>query len=148
MPIIPFLLALLPWVYQQESTPKPFQRHGIPKDPTTFKQNTPDQLRQSLLKALNTKRIDYILAHLADPAFVDTSVQNHFEGKFDGMVKESTAKLVDSPLGVQLKTILQEGDLIIQNNLATITHTHHKNKSIHLRKAGDFWYLENRTSNE
>lgn len=146
MPIIPCLLALFPPVPQQALKQEPLKRFGILQDSATFEQKTPMQLRKSLLVALESKRIDYLLAHLADPEFIDQTVQKHYEGKFEGLVKESAGKLIGTPLGNQLQAILKEGVLDIQKNKATIKHPAHKDKTLYFRKSRELWYLENNSS--
>jgi hypothetical protein len=57
--------------------PKPTARFGIELDIKKFPQTTPKETLGSILKAYGEKQIDYILAHLSDPAFVDQAVATY-----------------------------------------------------------------------
>ncbi|NDH06814.1 SDR family oxidoreductase, partial [bacterium] len=54
-------------------------RYGIAVDEAAFPQNSPENLRKSLLKALESDKIDYMLAHLAHPAFIEKMVNKAVE---------------------------------------------------------------------
>ena len=67
----------------------PAKRFGVEPDLKTFPQATPKETLASVLKAIEGKRADYIVAHLADPEFVDRRVK---ETGHDELLSETTAK--------------------------------------------------------
>jgi len=55
----------------------------------------------SVLKAINGNHIDYLVAHLAEPVFVDTRVQKVYNGKFDDLVRDTDQKLKNDPAEIK-----------------------------------------------
>ena len=53
-----------------------------PLDLKTYPQATAKEALASVLKAVEAKRIDYLVAQLADPAYIDDRVQRLYGGKF------------------------------------------------------------------
>src|SRR5262245_58860448 len=76
--------------------PSPSNRYGIELNLRSYPQATPKETLASILKAIEQKRFDYLLAHLADPTFVDDRVKQA-GGKFDDVVAETRNKLQDNP---------------------------------------------------
>jgi hypothetical protein len=56
-----------------EKTKTP-SRYGFDVDTKNYPQQTPKDTLGSVLKAIGANQIDYLLAHLTDPAFVDQRV--------------------------------------------------------------------------
>src|SRR5262245_17885580 len=52
-------------------------RYGIEVDKDAFAQATPKDALRSVLKAADAGRFDYLLAHLADPAYVEKQVKEN-----------------------------------------------------------------------
>src|SRR5262245_48322911 len=75
---------------------QPAARYGVEADLKTYPQGMPKEALASVLKAIDAKRIDYLLAHLADPQFVDQRVKEN-GGRFDALLEETRAKLLDDP---------------------------------------------------
>src|SRR5258708_5962270 len=50
-------------------------RFGVLHDPDAYPQSEPKEALASVVKAVNLKQFDYLLAHLADPKFVDARVE-------------------------------------------------------------------------
>src|SRR6218665_2407593 len=71
-------------------------RFGIDADPDKYTQKTAQDALRSVLKGIEGKRVDYVLAHLAEPGFVDERVKQA-GGKFEVMVRETTEKLDADP---------------------------------------------------
>ena len=71
---------------------EPAPRYAITADLKSFRQGTPKETLAAVLKAADLKRFDYLLAHLADPAWVDGRVEQ-YAGGFAELVKETSAKL-------------------------------------------------------
>lgn len=115
----------------------PTARHGIAPDLKTFSQATPKEALASVLKAVEMKRLDYLLAQLAEPDWVDGRV--NVEG-FPELVREATAKL-DAPAVKRLQQFLQEGEFETLDTQTVIRHKSVKDRAVRLRKIDKRWYL-------
>src|SRR5262245_48305379 len=62
-------------------------RHGVALDLKGFPQGTAKEALASVLKAIDAKRIDYLVAQLADPAFIDARVKKVYGGAFSEQVE-------------------------------------------------------------
>src|SRR5439155_9853990 len=92
----------------QEAIPR---RYGIEANLRDYPQETPKETLASVLRAIERGRINYLLAHLADPAFVDQRVKEVYGGDFEELVRETTGKLSDNPAAVkELQRFLKEGE--------------------------------------
>jgi hypothetical protein len=126
---------------QAAAEDKPVSRYGIEADLKTFPQATPHEAFGSILKAIETKRIDYLIAHLADPDWVEKRVRLY--GSFPDVVKEASAKL-DNPATIKLfQRFYKEG---AWDDLDTTGWSRLKNtpERILMRKIGTRWFLENK----
>ncbi|HXG09111.1 MAG TPA: hypothetical protein VNK04_04920 [Gemmataceae bacterium] len=129
---------------QEAGDAKPAQRYGIAADLKTYPQSTPKETLASVLKAIDAKRIDYLLAHLADPQFVDRRVAEN-GGRFDILLQEAKAKLLDDPgTAKQLRRFLNEGEWTIDANAASVRLKDVSDHQVFLRQLGGRWFMENR----
>lgn len=120
------------------------KRYGLDADIDSFPQASPKETLGSVLKAIERKRVAYLLAHLADPKFVDERVKL-YGGNFDDVVLETTTKLTQEPGSVkELARFFAEGEWQEAGETATATHKDIKNRSVFMRKIGNRWFLENR----
>jgi hypothetical protein len=118
----------------------PAKRFGVEANLDGFPQGTPQQALASVLKAIDLKRPDYIVAHLADPQFVDRRVK---ETSYEELLAEVTAKLVDDPgAAKQLKTFLKDGHWDIAEATASVTLKEGTDRAVSFRKADGRWFLE------
>src|SRR5215471_10985827 len=69
-----FLVAIICTQPQITEKPKSVSRYGIDLDTKSYPQNTPKDALGSVIKAVAEKQFEYLLAQLADPAFVDQRV--------------------------------------------------------------------------
>jgi hypothetical protein len=58
-----------------DQAPQSPKRYGVDLNVRKYPQATPKEALGAVLKALGEKEYDYLLAHLADPAFVDKRVE-------------------------------------------------------------------------
>jgi hypothetical protein len=123
------------------------KRYGINADLTYYPQDKPQTALQSVLKAIERKRIDYLLAHLADPRFVDDRVTSYggSAAGFEELVRETTRKLIDEPGTVkELQRFLKEGEWEEGEGTASARLKDVRDRRVFLRKVGARWFLENR----
>src|SRR5688500_13740041 len=134
-------LLLLPAVLLAEDV----ARYGVALDAKTYPQTTPQETFVSVLKAVEVGRIDYLLAHLADPAFVDERVKRLFAGKFEEQVADTRARL--DPVAFKLLLRMdKEGEWQIAEKEARLSAKNVPDRSVYLKKLGDRWVLQNKQS--
>jgi hypothetical protein len=132
-------------VSAQEKEREPAKRHGIATDLKTYPQDTPKEALASLLKAIEDKRIDYLMAQLADPEFVDRRLKET-GGKFQDLVADATDKLVRDPgTAKRLQRYFKEGSWDIGDTQAVVTLKDDKERGVHLVKRDGRWFWENRS---
>jgi hypothetical protein len=131
---------------QQEAAPR---RYGIEADLRDYPQETPKETLASVLLAIERGRINYLLAHLADPTFVDKRVKEVYGGDFDELVRETTGKLTDNPAALkELRRFLKEGEWEGGETTASVKLKDVKDRQVFFRKICQRWYLENRQKPE
>jgi len=141
-------LVCVAGVLGQDDSQSPAKRYGISLDAREFPQDTPKKTLESALKAISDRRVDYLLAHLADPQFVDERVRKNHAGKFDEFVKESASKLSNEPESIkQLHRFLKEGEWE-EGAASASARLKDVKERVFLRKVKDRWYLENRLNAE
>jgi hypothetical protein len=117
----------------------PMSRYGV-QQTRNFPQSTPKEILASVLKAVEIKRHDYLLAHLADPDWVDARVEA-LSGGFKDAVKEAEEKL-DSRAAKQLKRFLDEGDIETLDSSAVVRLKDSSDRVVRLRKINKRWFLQ------
>ena len=117
----------------------PPARHGVASDLKTYPQSTPKEAFEAVLKAVDLKRIDYLLAHLAEADWVDEQVKL-YAGGFPDLVKETTEKMNDTAVK-QLQRFLKEGDMETLETTAVVRHKTIKDRVVRFRKVEGRWFL-------
>jgi hypothetical protein len=123
----------------------PAKRYGVYVDLRRYPQGAPKETLASVLAAIDQKRFDYLIAHLADPDFVDERVKQ-LKGNFDEVVGEARMKYTDNPEAVKLlQRFLKEGEWEGgEGNTASVQLKDVKDRRVFFRKVDMRWYLENR----
>ncbi len=142
---------------QEEKKKQPPRRFGFDIDETTFPQQTPGDAMKSISRALDRKKVDYLLAQMVDPLHVDFWVdrykesftQGSEEGKrllaFDRLVRERTEYLQNDPLIARdLRIFAQEAKWDETGELAIGTTEKIPTRKVFLRKMGERWFLDNK----
>lgn len=122
------------------SADAPMTRHGVQPDLKSFAQATPKETLASVVKALDLKRYDYLLAQLADPDWVDTRVES-LAGGFKDVVAEAKGKF-DASAAKQLKRFLDEGEIETLDTSAVVKLKEGGERVVRLRKINKRWYLQ------
>ena len=100
----------------------------------------------SFIKSIENKEIDYFMACLADPKFVDQRVKD-LGGRFEDVVAEARQKLVDDPATLKLlRRLAEDGEWETKDDSATLTLKDAPDKPLHFVKRKERWYVENRYS--
>jgi hypothetical protein len=109
-----------------------------------YPQDTPKNAATSFIKAIEHKDIEYLLAQLAEPTFVDQRVKDN-GGKFEVLVQEAKAKLADDPAALKLlQRLAKEGDWKIEGDRAILSLEGAPDRQVLLVKRKDRWFVENR----
>jgi len=120
-------------------------RFGVALDAATFPQATPQEAFASFLKAAQQNRITYVVAHLADPAFIDERVEKLYGGKFAEQVADTAARLDPGTLKL-LQRLAKEAEWNVAEKEAILTTKAIENRSVYMKKVGDRWFLQNKQS--
>lgn len=158
LPLPILMLVCVLSAAQDEAKPKKAPpRFGFDADGLTYPQQTPKEAMASIVKALDRKRIDYFLAQLADPAYVDYWVdrykQDFTAGKeegqrllaFDRLVRETGQYFESDPLLHQdLRVFAKKAEWKEEDNPAVGAVESIPARKVFLKKIGDRWFLENR----
>jgi hypothetical protein len=133
----------------QDTDGRPAMRYGLNAHLREFPQATPKESLGSVIHAMEDGRIDYLLAQLSDPAFVDSRVKQVYGGKFEDLVSETRTKLNDNPAAIkELRRFLQDGEWQIAEAKASVQLKDVKSHQVYLRKIEDRWFFENKQSSK
>lgn len=136
-------LVLTITAFGQEA--KPYTRHGVVAIYNKYPQATAKEALASVIRALDANHVDYVLAHLTDPAFVDRRVKE-YNGRFADLVEESRAKLSGNPAMLKLlQRFLKEGEWMQEEGTATVKLKDVKDQQVYLKRIDKHWMMENRT---
>ena len=127
----------------------PPSRYGVEPNPRSFPQGSAKQTLASVIEAYENKRIPYVAAYLASPAWVDQRVKEVHHGDFEAFVKEMTTKYADDPKVLEdMKRFLKEGEWEGGETTAAVKLKDVKDRQMFFHKIGKLWYLENKQKPE
>lgn len=118
-------------------------RYGITADVRIYPQATAPQALGSVVEAVKQRRIDYLVAHLADPAFIDERVKTVHGGQFAAQVSDTSQRL-EEPAGKLLTRFQKEGKWTIDKDRALVELEDVPDRVVRLLLVGGSWYLVNR----
>jgi hypothetical protein len=141
----------------QDEKKKSPPRFGFNVDETTFPQQKPDDAMKSITRALDRKRVDYLLAQLADPTYVDYWVDRYkrdfTEGKEEGkqllafnrLVREKNEYYQNDPLiAKELRFFAKEAKWEEMDDIAVGTTEKVPARKVYLKRIGERWFLLNK----
>lgn len=150
------LMGLALSLSAQEPPDKLARRYGLDVNPEKYPQAGPQETVRSIVKAVKGERVDYLLAHLADPDYVDKRVaeyrNQYTTGKdeartilaFSRLVRETQDHfLADPSLAQDLLRFAADGDWDAQDATA-VGKKKGSPRVVFLKKIGDRWFLENK----
>ena len=135
-----FPLLLLLFVLPATLSAQAEKRHGIATDSKTYPQATAKEALASVLKAIEAKKFDYLVAHLAEPGFVDERVKRVYGGKVEEQVADTRARL-DPATVKQLGKFLKDGKWTVDKTSALVQLEEVKDRVVRLVKKDGTWYL-------
>lgn len=119
------------------------KRYNVAPDTKSYPQSTPKEALTSVLKAIDDDKFSYLVAHLADPKFVDDRVTRVYAGKFSEQVADTKARL-DAATVKQLRKFLKDGKWDLQKTTAVVELEDVKDRVVRLVKRDGRWYLSHR----
>jgi hypothetical protein len=132
-------------------------RFGIEAERNRYPQDTPQKALASVLRAIDNNQVDYLLAHLADPRFVDKRVadreaqypnldkKSRQRAAFEVLVKETTAHFAEEPQLVKdLRRFSSKGEWEAKDNEASAKVKELPSRRVFLRRVETGWVLEDR----
>lgn len=153
----------------QEKKAEP-PRFGVPAEAELYPQTSPKTTMISITKAFQRNRLDYVLAQLIDPTFVDEKVAQFYRIKFgktpeqdrdnrdydrrikeafDDFMKEVSKHMADEPKqSGNLTKLLKEGTIEEAGTSAKVTHKDIPDLALTLRQLEGRWYMLNDNSPE
>ncbi|QVL33394.1 hypothetical protein KIH39_05635 [Telmatocola sphagniphila] len=142
--IIMLVLASLPLAAQEKKEKEIVQtRFGVLPNVELYPQSEPKELLNSVVKALQQGRVEYLLAHLTDPSFIESRMRNS-NASFSELVEVAKAKLKEDPdLYRSIRIIAREGELAEQGDVAMFSQKDFKDRKIFVVKIGQRWFIRN-----
>ena len=141
---------------QGDEKKKSARRFGFDVDQETFPQKTPAEAMKSIGLALDRKKVDYVLAHMTDPSYVDYWVGRYKvdfpkaseSGKellaFERLVAETNLYFQNDPLIVKdLRIFAKDAKWEEKDDVAIGTVETIAARKVFLRKVGERWFLKN-----
>ena len=133
-------------------------RYRIPANYDKYPQDKPNVALASAVKAIELGQVDYLLAHLADPACVDKRVEQYraqvkanvpAEGKtllaFDRLVNETKDHFKADPGAVkELQQFARSATWDTKDNSAEAQLPSVPARRVFMKKIQQLWYLEDR----
>jgi hypothetical protein len=119
------------------------ERYGIAPDLKSYPQAKPKEALASALKAAEAGHFDYLVAQIADPAWVDERVKRVYGGRFEDQVADTRARL-DPSILKQLQRFLTEGDWNEAGDRASARLKDVPERRVYLNRLSNRWYLEHR----
>ncbi len=133
------------------------ERYGVPTERGRYPQDTPQKALASVLRAIDNNQVDYLLAHLSDPAFVDKRVADREKlypnldkkgrqrAAFEALIKETEAHFAEEPQSVKdLRRFSSKGEWEAKGNQASVKLKEIPSRRVFLRRVDAGWVLENR----
>lgn len=119
-------------------------RHGIVADLKSYPQGTAKETLASVLKAIDAGRFDYLVAQLADPAWVDDRVARLYGGRFAEQVEDARARL--DPGAVKLlRRFLKDGEWTPDKEQESVHLKDLSDRGVFFVQKDGRWFLEHRS---
>jgi hypothetical protein len=131
------------------------KRYEVEEDIVKYPQQTPQQAMNSVAKTLSEGRLDYLLAHLVDPLFVDAKIQlikSKLKGPpkavemvaFDKLIQEIKGHFLRDPMIVEeMSRYAKEGIWEMKDNQANARLPDVLSRRVYFIQVKGRWYLQN-----
>ncbi len=132
-------------------------RFGMNVNYLSYPQKTPEDALRSVVRALEKRRVEYLVAQLADPGLVDARIAEYSEAASGGraearifaalerLVRETEAHfLADPQLLRELRVLARDAEWQTNDDQAVATSKDVPERKVFMRRIGPRWFLENR----
>jgi hypothetical protein len=153
---VPALFTLAATAQDDKPPPKEAPRYGFSYN-DLYSQKSPKDAIQSVVKAIDARRVDYLLAQIAEPKFVDGQVaqyrQQFTKGKdetqtflaFDKLVSDTVDYFLGDPILIkELRLFARDGMWDVADDVATGTAKGVPSRKVFFKRIGERWFLENK----
>jgi hypothetical protein len=134
------------------------KRYGIEPDTKKYPQSEPKEALGSVVKALGEKDIRYLMAYLADPAFVDPRVATYMAQmspklteaekrslSFEKLVDKTTEDFMSDPTKIkELQRFSMDGEWTSGAVEAVAKLKNAPSRKVFMKKIDDRWVLQDR----
>jgi hypothetical protein len=140
----------------QEAKKKP-RRFGIEYNDELYPQGTPADAMKSIIKAIDREKVNYMMAQIADPTYVDYWVDEYKvdfpkakeEGRrilaFDRLVRETIMHFQNDPLVVKdLRAFAKTAKWTEEGDTAVGVVESIPARKVFFKKIGERWFLLNK----
>lgn len=135
------LLALPLFAVAQDAA-----RYGVALDAKTYPQSTAKEAFTSALQAIDQKKFAYLVAHLADPTFVDARVKAN-GGDFAEQVRDTQTRL--DPATVKLlQRLAKDGTWTVGKMSAVLGGDNPRERVVRMTLKDGRWYLQHDSTPE
>jgi hypothetical protein len=141
------LLAVANVLAQEKKAEPPPPRFGVKSDLEAYPQGSAKETMKSIATALERTRMDYILAHLTNPIFVDEKVKE-FNGDFEAFARNADEHLADPKRRQEFLRFLKEGTVEESGTSAKVTLKDVPKKQLTFRQTGGRWFMDNENEAE
>lgn len=155
-------LFCVPVAAQDVLKPKKIpHRFGYDLDMIVYPQKTPKDAMASIISAISRNKVDYLLAHITDPHYVDYWVDRYkadfSQGRdqakvvlaFERLARETKQYFEDDPLIVKdLYSFAREAEWTENEDLAVGAVKTLPSRKVFMRRIEGRWFLENRQQDD
>ena len=141
----------------KKKPPEP-PRFGFLLDEELYAQRMPAEAMRAVVTAIDRRRVDYMLAHLTDPVYVDSWVNQYKkdfalgtdDGRrllaFERLARETNLYYQNDPLIVKdLRVFAREAKWTEEGDTAVgVVEKTIPARKVFMKKIGERWFLENR----
>lgn len=125
----------------QDKEPPP--RFGLLAKLDLYPQDTPEKTLKSIVAALEKGEYAYVLAHMADPAFVDSTIKQN-KLKFNEFVEQVKQTAKENPEQLrELRKFVTSGEWTATDTMATALEKSLPGRAVIMLKVGDRWFMSN-----
>ena len=126
-------------IKSDEESPVWAERYGQEADLKLYRQSTPQEAIESVIKAMKAADITYMLAHLVSPTEVDRKLKGDRDA-FQKLAVKATPEKTKAMV-TELQMLLDDGTWTMRRNLCWAT-TDGK-RDLTLEKIGRRWFMHN-----
>jgi hypothetical protein len=126
-----------------QNKPAEGTRYGVALDLKNYPQNSAKDALASVLKTVEGKKFDYLVAQLADPSFVDDRVHRLYGGRIEEQVDDTRTRF--DPSAVKLLQRFQKDGTWQAEKDGAVVQLKGEERRLSFKKVADRWFMENKS---